>query len=327
MKISIALCTYNGEKYISEQIQSILEQTERVDEIVICDDLSSDKTKDILTKLAAENSIIKLFFNEHNLGFIKNFEQAISLCNGDVIFLSDQDDIWMTNKVEKMMKIFRNDNNCCYVFSNAEAFSENTKLDYTLWDSVNFDSVKQQKFNAGFQKDLLLRESFIYGAVLAFRAEFKEYIIPILPEFVHDNWIVLILSFLYKNGGRFISESLIKYRIHTFQSISLPTHKRILRFIRHINKLSKNHKQLFEKKIRKLNKLKITLESNNILSEENRIFIEEMLFFFIERNNMYEVSKIERFKSIRGLYLKGYYRKYSASNLVALKDVIQKILF
>ena len=325
-KISVVLCTYNGEKHISEQIQSILEQTEKPDEIVICDDRSLDNTGKILNYFAFENPCIKLFCNKKNLGFVKNFEKAISLCTGDVIFLSDQDDVWIKNKIEKMMNIFREYPESTYVFSNADTFNENRKLNYTLWDSVNFNSEKQRKFNAGFQKELLLRESFIYGAVLAFRAEFRKYLIPFSDEFYHDNWIVLILSFLNNNAGKFIPESLTNYRIHTSQSIGLPTHKKIIRFFRDINNLQQNHQKVFEKKIRMLIALKKSLETKNILTEENRVFLEEMIHFFVQRNKMYDMSKSECFKMIRKLYLKNFYKKYSTSNIVALKDVIQKVI-
>ena len=326
MKTSVALCTFNGEKYVSDQIISILDQTEKVDEIVICDDLSSDKTKEILNKFAADNSSIKLIFNEQNLGFVKNFEKAIKNCTGDIIFLADQDDIWKPNRVEKMMKVFRQKADCYYVFSNADAFNENEKLDYTLWDSVNFNLQKQSKFKSGLQKELLIRESFIYGAVLAFGAEFKKYFFPISSEFYHDNWIVLILSFLNKNAGYFISESLINYRIHTSQSIGLPTHKKVLRFFRDINNLRQNHKIVFEKKIRMLSDLKTSLDQNKILSESNRIFLDEMIYFLNQRNEMYDLSKPKRLKIIRNLYSKGFYQTYSTSNLVALKDVVQKVI-
>jgi glycosyltransferase involved in cell wall biosynthesis len=326
MKISVALCTYNGEKYISGQIKSILDQTEKVDEIVICDDVSTDNTKDILQSIASENSSIKLFFNEKNLGFVNNFENAIKRCSGDIIFLSDQDDIWKKNKVEKMKNVFRQNYECCYLFSNADAFNENEKLDYTLWDSVNFNSVKQNKFKAGMQKELLIRESFVYGAVLAFRAEFKKYFFPISTKFYHDNWIVLILSFLNKKAGYFIPESLINYRIHASQSIGLPTYKKVLRFFRDINNLRQNHKKVFEKKIRMLSDLKRVLNEKKILTKPNRLFLDEMIYFLEQRNEMYNPSKFKRLKIIRTLYLKGFYKTYSTSNIVALKDVIQKVI-
>ncbi len=326
MKISIAMCTYNGERYIAEQIRSILNQTLKPDEILICDDLSTDNTKNILKDFASKYPNIKLIFNEKNLGFVKNFEKAISLCSGEIIFLSDQDDVWEKEKIKKMIDAFRQFPKKSYIFSNADAFNENKKLNYTLWDSVNFNSEKQRKFNDGYQKEQLLRNSFIYGSTLAFRANFKKHILPISSEFYHDNWIVLILSFLDNNAGKFIPESLIKYRVHSSQSIGLPTNKKWLRFFRDFNNLRQSHKKGFEKKIRMLSDLKIFLETNKILTQKNRTYLDELLYFFSERNRMYEVSKGKRIKMIFWLYKNNFYKKYSTSNWVTLKDIIQKVI-
>ncbi len=101
MKTSVAMCTYNGESYLDEQLQSILEQTEPIDEIVICDDGSIDKTLSIIEKFIKAGTPIRLILNQKNLGYTRNFEKAICLCSGDIIFLADQDDIWMPEKVKK----------------------------------------------------------------------------------------------------------------------------------------------------------------------------------------------------------------------------------
>ena len=99
--ISVAMCTYNGEKYIQEQLESIIYQSVPPDEIVICDDCSNDATLEIVKDiLNSYDGIVQLVSNKHNLGYRKNFEKAISLCHGDIIFLSDQDDVWSSNKIE-----------------------------------------------------------------------------------------------------------------------------------------------------------------------------------------------------------------------------------
>lgn len=86
-KISVALCTYNGEKFIHQQIDSILNQSLKVDEIVVCDDGSTDETQNILAKYQNKYpSIFKIHINEKNLRSVKNFEKAISLCSGEIIF-------------------------------------------------------------------------------------------------------------------------------------------------------------------------------------------------------------------------------------------------
>ena len=101
--ISIAMTTYNGEKYLREQLDSILAQTIQDFELIICDDCSTDSTVKILNEYAGKNSCIKVFVNENNLGFKKNFEKAIGLCIGEYIALSDQDDIWKENHLELLL--------------------------------------------------------------------------------------------------------------------------------------------------------------------------------------------------------------------------------
>ena len=99
MRLSVAMCTYNGEKYIREQLMSIRNQTLRIDEIVICDDCSEDDTVEIIENLIRQYDLpVRLHVNTWNHGYRKNFEQAICRCSGDIIFLSDQDDIWLPTK-------------------------------------------------------------------------------------------------------------------------------------------------------------------------------------------------------------------------------------
>ena len=104
--ISVALCTYNGAQFIREQLNSILCQTTNVDEIVICDDGSSDDTLSIINSYCSKTDIIRVYQNQDKLGVSKNFQKAIDLCHGDLIFLSDQDDIWQANKVQTFVDYF-----------------------------------------------------------------------------------------------------------------------------------------------------------------------------------------------------------------------------
>ena len=100
--ISVAMATYNGEKFIREQLDSILAQTITDWELIVCDDVSTDSTIAILEEYANKDGRIQIHKNKVNLGFKRNFEKAISLCSGDYIALCDQDDIWKHDKVEKM---------------------------------------------------------------------------------------------------------------------------------------------------------------------------------------------------------------------------------
>lgn len=113
------MATYNGEKYIREQIDSILTQSVQDFEIVVCDDCSSDSTVKILREYEKKDSRIKIFVNEKNLGFLKNFEKAVSLCSGEKIAFSDQDDIWTKDHLDVLQNAFGiqktgGGQSCCY---------------------------------------------------------------------------------------------------------------------------------------------------------------------------------------------------------------------
>ena len=107
MKFSVAMCTYNGAKYLEEQLRSLLAQQRLPDEVVICDDGSTDGTIALLEQFVANPLIpVRLFRNPVNLGFSRNFAQAIRLCQGDLIALADQDDIWYPEKLRRLEESF-----------------------------------------------------------------------------------------------------------------------------------------------------------------------------------------------------------------------------
>src|SRR5207253_4621935 len=127
MKLSVAMCTYNGASYLQEQFDSIAMQTRLPDELVICDDVSVDTTKEITDKFAAVAPFaVKRHFNENNLGSTKNFEKAIGLCQGDIIALADQDDEWSPIKLEQLEAALASSAKTGLVFSDAEVVDQNS---------------------------------------------------------------------------------------------------------------------------------------------------------------------------------------------------------
>src|SRR3712207_5989304 len=101
MSLSVALCTYDGARYLPEQLESLARQRRLPDELVVCDDGSADDTVDVVRRFADRAPFaVRLSLNPQNLGFVKNFEQAIRLCRGDLIALADQDDVWHPQKLE-----------------------------------------------------------------------------------------------------------------------------------------------------------------------------------------------------------------------------------
>lgn len=223
MKTSAAVCTYNGEKYLLEQINSILNQSVKVDEIIICDDRSSDGTVEIIESLTkAHPGVIRYFINEENLKVNKNFEKALSLATGDYIFLSDQDDIWETNKVEEILKVFDQNPTAQGVFTNAFLIDDlgNKRGSKSLWDNVLFreNLIKTPRDLYGYIANV---RNMVTGATLCIKKETKDFIFP-FPDsksMYHDEWIALILA--YKHTLFYSTEKLISYRVHASQQIGV----------------------------------------------------------------------------------------------------------
>ena len=224
MKISVAMCTYNGAEFLPAQLASIAEQTRQPDEIVICDDASTDETRSILQSFAAASSIpVSLHFSEQNLGSVKNFERAIGLCTGDIIALSDQDDVWRSDKLQLIEAAFRDNSAAGLVFSDAEIVDEDLKpLDRRMWDDIGFNAHKRKLIHAGRSLEVLITGWTVTGATMAFRSNYVQLALPIPTNIamIHDGWIALIVSAVA--DVVFIEEPLIKYRQHERQQIGAP---------------------------------------------------------------------------------------------------------
>lgn len=252
MKTSVALCTYNGDKYLQQQLESILAQTSPVDEIIIGDDGSSDQSLAIIAQFQSKYpKIIRSYRNQTTIGSSKNFEKAISLCSGDLIFLSDQDDLWKENKVEKIIQHFQLNSSIDAVFSNADLIdAKGKKIEgITLWDAVFFIEDQLEK-----PIDLLSlmtsKRNMVTGATLCIKKQILEFVLPI-PHFkscYHDEWIALILA--QKGTINYIKDPLISYRIHSQQQVggknslskkSLQKHLKLSNFV-----LGKSHPQTFQ---------------------------------------------------------------------------------
>ena len=200
--ISVCMATYNGEKFIQEQIDSIIRNISENDEIIISDDGSTDATLDILHRYAEQYNNIH-FIQGPGKGVVKNFEFAINQAKGEFIFLTDQDDIWEINKVEKVLDCF-DKKNCKVVVHDATIIDGNGKL---LKES--FFAYRGSK--AGVIKNFV-KNSYV-GCCMAFKKEILADVLPIPNQIeMHDWWIGMISE--TEHGSVFIDDSLIRYRRH-----------------------------------------------------------------------------------------------------------------
>lgn len=214
MQISVCMTTYNGAKYIHDQVSSILKQIREGDELIVCDDRSSDATVDILSSFKDDR--IKIIVNNENLGFSRNFSKCISLAQGDIIFLSDHDDIWLPDKVEKYLKIFEEKIDVVSIMSNMEIIDENG-----LITNSRFLNLKSGYSNRVWRVIKNFVKSTYYGCSLAFRKELVSRILP-LP-FHFDTWTGLI-SDIYGKCYH-MDEITMQYRRHSNNFSTLKTSK------------------------------------------------------------------------------------------------------
>lgn len=213
-RISVAMCTYNGEAFLAEQLESILAQSRPANEIVICDDDSRDGTWAILESYRRRfPELIKLYRNDKNLKPAKNFEKAISLCRNPLIALSDQDDVWHQDKLDKLAQRLEDLPDLALVFSNADLIdAEGNILDGDLWHSVGFDKRMKMAVKSGRAFEALLQKSFVTGCTMMFREALKSTCLPIEGSFLHDYWISLIVA--ASSRIDFVHERLVSYRQH-----------------------------------------------------------------------------------------------------------------
>jgi glycosyltransferase involved in cell wall biosynthesis len=225
VSISVALCTYNGGAFLREQLDSIFNQTVAADEIVVCDDCSTDDTVEIIEEYRARRGgTIKLHKNGANLGGVKNFEQCIGLCKGDIIFLSDQDDAWYPFKIELLLRDFEKNKQALLIFSDGDLIDEAGKpLHSTLWKKWNFTKEMRERWrdNELAFDDLARNINRVTGATLAMRSALKEHIFPFRSNvhYWHDAWLALYAAKYH--GLFFIEQSTIQYRIHTKQLVGI----------------------------------------------------------------------------------------------------------
>lgn len=205
--ISVCMATYNGSRYIERQLRSILCQLAQADEVILVDDHSSDATLDVVEKVGDRR--IKIYRNEFNEGVIRTFERAIKLASGDIIFLSDQDDIWYPEKVKEFMEIFDSCPDVTLVLSDAKIIND---VDEVVAESF-FKGLG--KFSPGIWHNITKNKYM--GCTMAFRRSMVDKLLP-FPEGIpmHDVWIGCINS-MY-GTPYFLDMPVMAYRRHSYNA-------------------------------------------------------------------------------------------------------------
>jgi glycosyltransferase involved in cell wall biosynthesis len=214
MKTSIVLATYNGERYLSKQLESLISQTLPFDELIIIDDASNDSTIDIIKKYSKVFSNIKFFINSNNVGWRQNFFNGLKYVNNDIIFFCDQDDIWEKDKLKIMVEVFKNNPKVLVLHSGLRQINHNDK------QIMNVNMRKFEFFQSSRVLHIPFDKSFQYqnapGCLIAIRRLLLINLKYIDIDIPHDNFFFKLGILM--NGAYIVEKNLINYRIHGLNS-------------------------------------------------------------------------------------------------------------
>lgn len=314
-KVDILLATYNGEMFLKEQLESILNQTYSNFRILISDDNSTDDTKKIIEEYKKKDNRIEVFYQKENLGLISNFEFLLKQVKSELYMFSDQDDIWRKDKIEISIKKLE-ETNSDLVYSNLEVVDKDLNTIYESYWKLKGLENKVKKYN---NFDALYLNNYITGCTILSKSKYLKKILPLPKEskyVLHDYWVSLIVSSLGKIT--YIDEPLIKYRQHKRNNIGSKKKSNALESLEEIRNL------FIDVKIQHFN---VFIENQDrFLSEEYKELNKEALEYY----KMLEGKKYINFRKWN-LFFKLYKYEgfiYKMENFVILNiPIVAKILF
>ncbi len=221
VRVSVALATRNGARYLPAQLDSILGQTRRVDQIVVSDDASTDGTLDLAReKLEPSGIDVVAVSNDPPLGVAGNFQAALAACDGDVILLSDQDDVWHPDRVAASVEVLGDGSRWLALHGDARLVdAEGEPLGTTLLDSLEVPAEARASIVAGDAFPQFLRRNLATGATMAIRRELLTLALPVPTGWIHDEWLAMVAA----SVGRLtlVDRPLIDYRQHGANEIGI----------------------------------------------------------------------------------------------------------
>lgn len=225
--ISVAITTFNGERFVEIQLQSILDQSRRADEVIIIDDCSTDKTPEIVRKFIGDRDLKNWVFkiNDKNLGYIRNFNNAIGQTTGDIIFLCDQDDVWHADKIEKILEIFENNPAMQILNTGFRKIDHNGKV---INSKIRHNRSNNGLITRSFLPNSLNKIEFEYiiwrnispGCTAAFTKECKEFYLKNSTFLCPHDWELNVFGAAL-DGLYFYNQVLTDYRIHSNNTIGI----------------------------------------------------------------------------------------------------------
>ena len=316
MKFSVALCTYNGEKYIEEQLNSILRQSVRVSEIIICDDNSKDNTVTVADSILKNSGIsYQIMINDPPLGVADNFLKALKHTRGDYVFTCDQDDIWHDDKVKFFWEAVQQSRKALYFSDGILVDGDAKPLGSTLWEAYGVD---RELESGEALLPILIRRPMVTGAAMLVSRELIDQINEIPEQWLHDEWFAMIAA--VKDNISTICVQTFDYRQHGNNVVGAKKYsffEKARLWVSNIEKLSILRRIQLEKS-RDVLLLTAGTQYESI-NKEAVAFWEAMV----------ELSKVNMFKGVfrvLKIYSTGDYKRFYTGPRGALRDILACII-
>lgn len=325
--ISVAMGTFNGHRFIEEQLLSIFAQTYLPRELIICDDCSTDNTLSVIQRVISREMAsrkelsairVEIVTREQNIGVALNFLDAFTMSGSDLIAICDQDDIWAPNKLETFAHLFAQDTELVLAHSNAELInSSGQPLGRTMFEALKLTRSEFHDMNNNKGLNVLLRRNIISGTACVIRRDVVLASLPVPETWYPDEWFGICATQMGKI--RTLSNSLVYYRQHSTNTVGAPQSIHMFHLFRHWIR----HSRAIDLKQRVLHWDALINESRLPQNESNMALIHSAIRFYSLRSSLPRL-RIARLPRVISLLFKGDYKKYSFGNNAVLSDLVQR---
>ncbi len=312
MKVSVALCTYNGAKYIEQQLSSILNQSVSVDEIIVCDDGSKDNTVEIAENILKEYPIsFRIESNCKSLGVADNFLKALKLSKGDYVFTCDQDDIWHNDKVKVFLERAQQTKKDLYFSDGNLVDGEGESLGCTLWNAyfINIQEIQSKPLLY-----TIIRRPIVTGAAMMVSRRLIDSIDAVPVGFLHDEWFSVMASI--KNSVEAINKPTFDYRQHSSNVVGAKKQscfERLKTWLANYKRIEQMHRVNYDK-ISQIFQFSRNTEYEPILQKANS--------FWSDLNSIHKTKKVARIPMLIVHFFKGHYSQFYTGFRGFIRDLI-----
>jgi glycosyltransferase involved in cell wall biosynthesis len=320
--LSVVVCTYNGEKYVQQQLESILNQTIRPDEIIVSDDGSSDNTvalvREALAPAHSTGIAVTILTRDTPLGVAGNFSEALAQAQGDLIALSDQDDVWSPEKLEVLTEVFSHHPDVVLVHSDATLINSSGKATGTLMATLDLTPQERRALLERRGLVALLRRNVVTGATVVLRRSLLEHALPIPDGWIHDEWLAMVAAL--QDGLLFDPRAVVGYRIHPENVIGASA----LNSEQVSTRLRQTRSDFFGLKNQRNQALHSLVAQNpDWLPDRHRQALADRLEHDDWRSHL-PPNRLFRLIPVLARYFRGHYSRFARGYLDVVRDLLQR---